>query len=52
MIDCARVKKFMSMDEGAVGVEVLLKEVVYGGKTDCNNLDYYYNQITSEYLNY
>ena len=32
--------------------ERLLFEVVYGRKNDCNNLDYYYNQITSDYLNY
>ena len=32
--------------------EKLLSEVVFGGKSNRNNLDYYYNQITSEYLNY
>jgi hypothetical protein len=32
--------------------ERLLYEVVYGRKNYCNNLDYYYNQITSDYLNY
>ena len=32
--------------------ERLLSEVVSAGKSDRNNLDFYYNQITSEYLNY